>query len=149
MRSVRYFSAMTILFSQISLRGIELPNRIMVAPMCQYSAENGSATAWHMVHLGSLALSGAGMLCIEATAVEPDGRITRGCLGLWSDANEAALAPIMAAIRKYSKIAAVAAEPTERAVRPGCDFRGALGARVKALGQDEDRTRGRGGRRPR
>lgn len=96
---------MTILFSSICLRGIELPNRIMVAPMCQYSAENGSATAWHMMHLGSLALSGAGMLCIEATAVEPDGRITPGCLGLWSDANEAALAPIMAAIRKYSKIA--------------------------------------------
>jgi 2,4-dienoyl-CoA reductase-like NADH-dependent reductase (Old Yellow Enzyme family) len=96
---------MTALFSPITLRGLTLSNRIMIAPMCQYSAENGSASAWHMIHLGHLALSGAGMLCIEATAVEPEGRITHACLGLWSDANEAALIPIMAAIRKYSKIA--------------------------------------------
>jgi NADPH2 dehydrogenase len=96
---------MTTLFSPITLRDLKLANRIMVAPMCQYSAENGSANSWHMMHLGSLAMSGAGMLCIEATAVESDGRITPGCLGLWSDANEAALAPIMAGIRKYSKIA--------------------------------------------
>lgn len=96
---------MTTLFSPITLRDLKLANRIMVAPMCQYSAENGSANAWHMMHLGNLAMSGAGMLCIEATAVESDGRITPGCLGLWNDANEAALAPIMAGIRKYSKIA--------------------------------------------
>ncbi len=65
----------------------------------------GEATAWHMIHLGNLALSGAGMLCIEATAVEPDGRITPGDLGLWDDATEAALKPVLAAIRKHSKIA--------------------------------------------
>jgi NADPH2 dehydrogenase len=96
---------MTKLFSPLKLRGLTLPNRIMVAPMCQYSAENGAATAWHLIHIGSLTLSGAGMFCIEATHVEPEGRITPGCLGLWDDATEAALQPIMAAVRKYSKIA--------------------------------------------
>ena len=96
---------MSALFSPISLRGLTLPNRLMVAPMCQYSAEDGRATAWHMMHLGSLALSGASLLCLEATAVEPEGRITPGCLGLWDDATEAALVPVVAAIRRHSKIA--------------------------------------------
>lgn len=93
------------LFSPFSLRDLIIPNRIVVAPMCQYSAENGCATAWHMMHLGNLASSGAGALCIEATAVERDGRITPGCLGLWDDATETALAPVVAAIRRYSHIA--------------------------------------------
>ncbi len=96
---------MSALFSPATLRGVTLPNRIVVSPMCQYSAERGEATAWHMIHLGDLALSGAGMLFIEATAVEPDGRITPGDLGLWDDATEAALKPVLAAIRKHSKIA--------------------------------------------
>ncbi len=95
---------MSALFSPVTLRGLTLPNRIAISPMCQYSAEEGEATAWHMIHLGSLALSGAGLLCIEATAVEADGRITPGCLGLYNDATEAALRPVLAAIRKYSKI---------------------------------------------
>jgi NADPH2 dehydrogenase len=98
---------MSALFSPITLRGLAPKNRIMVSPMCEYSAENGEASAWHMIHLGTLALSGAGMLCIEATAVEADGRITPGCLGLYNDATEAALRPVLAAIRKYSKIAVV------------------------------------------
>jgi 2,4-dienoyl-CoA reductase-like NADH-dependent reductase (Old Yellow Enzyme family) len=96
---------MSALFSPITLRSLTLKNRIMVSPMCQYSAENGEASAWHMIHLGTLALSGAGLLCIEATAVEPEGRITPGCLGLYNDATEAALRPVLAAIRTYSKIA--------------------------------------------
>ena len=75
--------------------------------MCQYSAEQGKATAWHMLHLGHLALSGAAMLCLEATAVEPDGRITDGDLGLWDDATEAALVPVLAAIRQHSGTAVV------------------------------------------
>ncbi|PZR50137.1 NADH:flavin oxidoreductase/NADH oxidase [Paraburkholderia fungorum] len=95
---------MSALFSPLTLRSVTLPNRIVVSPMCQYSAERGEATAWHMIHLGSMALSGAGMLCIEATAVEPDGRITPGDLGLWDDATEAALVPVLAAIRKHSHI---------------------------------------------
>ncbi len=96
---------MSALFSPIQLRDLALANRIMVAPMCQYSAENGEANDWHFVHIGSLALSGAAMFCIEATAVEAIGRITPGCLGLWNDATEAALKPIMAMVRKRSKIA--------------------------------------------
>src|ERR1700693_330063 len=96
---------MSALFSPFTLRGVTIPNRIVVSPMCQYSAERGEATAWHMIHLGHLALSGAGMLCLEATAVEPDGRITPGDLGLWDDATEAALKPVIDAIRKHSHIA--------------------------------------------
>jgi 2,4-dienoyl-CoA reductase-like NADH-dependent reductase (Old Yellow Enzyme family) len=96
---------MSSLFSPIALRGLALPNRIMVAPMCQYSAEDGSATDWHFTHINSLALSGAAAFCIEATAVEAIGRITPGCLGLYNDANEAALRPILASVRKHSKIA--------------------------------------------
>ncbi|KWF35782.1 oxidoreductase [Burkholderia diffusa] len=95
---------MTALFSPFTLRGVTLPNRIVISPMCQYSAERGEATDWHMIHLGHLALSGAGLLCIEATAVEPDGRITAGDLGLWDDVTEAALEPVLAAIRKHSPI---------------------------------------------
>jgi 2,4-dienoyl-CoA reductase-like NADH-dependent reductase (Old Yellow Enzyme family) len=95
---------MSALFSPITLRNLTLRNRIVVSPMCQYSADNGAATAWHMIHLGSLSLSGAGMLCIEATAVEAEGRITPGDLGLYDDATEAALARVLAAIRTYSKI---------------------------------------------
>jgi len=93
------------LFTPFVLRSLMLANRIVVAPMCQYSAEDGRATAWHMMHLGSLASSGAAALFIEATAVERDGRITPGCLGLWDDTTEAALAPVVAAIRRYSGVA--------------------------------------------
>ncbi|MBN3738999.1 MULTISPECIES: NADH:flavin oxidoreductase/NADH oxidase [Burkholderia] len=95
---------MTALFSPFTLRGVTLPNRIVISPMCQYSAERGEATDWHMIHLGHLALSGAGLLCIEATAVEPDGRITHADLGLWDDVTEAALKPVLAAIRKHSPV---------------------------------------------
>jgi 2,4-dienoyl-CoA reductase-like NADH-dependent reductase (Old Yellow Enzyme family) len=96
---------MSALFSPIELRGLKLPNRIMVAPMCQYSAVNGEATDWHFTHINSLALSGAAMFCIEATHVEAIGRITPGCLGLYNDATEAALKPIIASVRKHSRIA--------------------------------------------
>ncbi len=86
---------MSALFSPIQLRDLKLANRIMVAPMCQYSAENGEANDWHFTHVNTLALSGAAMFCFEATHVEPIGRITPGCLGLWNDATEAALKPII------------------------------------------------------
>ena len=96
---------MSVLFSPIKLRGLSLANRIMVAPMCQYSADDGEATDWHFSHINTLALSGAAMVCIEATAVEATGRITHGCLGLWNDACEEALKPIIASARKHSKAA--------------------------------------------
>jgi 2,4-dienoyl-CoA reductase-like NADH-dependent reductase (Old Yellow Enzyme family) len=96
---------MSALFSPIRLRELMLPNRIMVAPMCQYSAEGGAANDWHFTHINTLALSGAAMFCIEATHVEAIGRITPGCLGLWNDATQAALRPVLASVRKHSKIA--------------------------------------------
>ena len=92
------------LFDPIALRSVTLPNRIVVSPMCQYSAVDGSATDWHMAHLGSLALSGAGLLCVEATAVTPEGRITPGDLGLYSDANEEALARVVRMVRWTSTV---------------------------------------------
>jgi 2,4-dienoyl-CoA reductase-like NADH-dependent reductase (Old Yellow Enzyme family) len=95
---------MSALFTPYALGPLPLRNRIMVSPMCQYSAEEGSATDWHMIHLGQLALSGAGLLVIEATAVEAVGRITPGDLGLYSDDNEAALARVLAAIRRHSRM---------------------------------------------
>jgi NADPH2 dehydrogenase len=91
---------MSALFSPIRLAGLELPNRIVVSPMCQYSADDGSATDWHMMHLGMLANSGAALVIVEATHVERQGRITHGCLGLYSDDNEAALGRVIAAARR-------------------------------------------------
>ena len=93
---------MSHLFQPLAIGSLALANRIVVAPMCQYSATDGSATDWHTIHLGQLAQSGAGMLVIEATAVLEDGRITTGDLGLYSDANEAALARVLAAVRPHS-----------------------------------------------
>jgi 2,4-dienoyl-CoA reductase-like NADH-dependent reductase (Old Yellow Enzyme family) len=83
---------------------LQLENRIAIAPMCQYSADEGLATDWHMIHLGHLALSGAGILMLEATAVTPEGRISGKDLGLWSDHHAAALAPVVRAIRRYAPI---------------------------------------------
>ncbi len=92
------------LFSAFAMRDLILRNRIVISPMCQYSAENGSAGDWHLIHLGQLAIGGAGLLCLEATAVEPEGRITPGCLGLYSDENESALAKILHLVRRISPI---------------------------------------------
>lgn len=72
---------MSALFTPFALDGLSLPNRIVIAPMCQYSAVDGNAQDWHLIHLGNLALSGAGLLVIEATGVEPEGRITPACHG--------------------------------------------------------------------
>ncbi len=93
------------LFSPIRLGPLTLANRIMVSPMCQYSAVDGNPVDWHLIHLGSLAISGAGLLCVEATAVRPEGRIAPGCLGLYSDENQAGLQRVVAALRSVSGIA--------------------------------------------
>lgn len=95
---------MSKLFSPIAIGKLTLSNRIVISPMCQYSAEDGQATDWHLIHLGHMALSGAGLLFIEATAVAAEGRISAGDLGLWSDQTEAALARVITAIRRYSPI---------------------------------------------
>jgi 2,4-dienoyl-CoA reductase-like NADH-dependent reductase (Old Yellow Enzyme family) len=92
------------LFSPYRLGPVSLRNRIAVAPMCQYSADDGRANEWHLIHLGHLALSGAGLMFTEATAVEPVGRISAQDLGLWSDETEAALKPVVDAVRRHSSI---------------------------------------------
>jgi 2,4-dienoyl-CoA reductase-like NADH-dependent reductase (Old Yellow Enzyme family) len=93
--------AMAHLFEPLTLGGVTLTNRIAVSPMCQYSAEDGSANDWHLQHLVGLSLSGAGLVIVEQTAVEAAGRISHGCLGLYSDANEAALARVVAACQRW------------------------------------------------
>jgi NADPH2 dehydrogenase len=92
---------MPSLFSPITLGSVELANRIVVSPMCQYSAFDDCASDWHLAHLGMLANSGAGLLIVEATHVERHGRITHGCLGLYSDDNEATLARVVAHCRRH------------------------------------------------
>src|SRR3954449_11915588 len=131
---------MSALFSPITLRGLTLPNRIMVAPMCQYSSRDGEANDWHFTHINSLALSGAGMFCIEATAVEAIGRITPGCLGLWNDATEAVLKPILASVRKHSKTAV--AMQLAHAGRKGSSHKPWDGGQQIPLGQGGWRTEG-------
>jgi 2,4-dienoyl-CoA reductase-like NADH-dependent reductase (Old Yellow Enzyme family) len=96
---------MSRLFSPWALGDLPLANRIVVAPMCQYSASDGTPGDWHRVHLGHLALSGAGLLILEATAISPEGRISPQDLGLYSDANEAALRDLVAMVRTMSPVA--------------------------------------------
>ena len=91
------------LFTPLQLGGITLPNRIVISPMCQYSADDGSMTDWHLVHLGQLACSGAGLMVLEATHVTREGRISHGCSGLYSEHNEAAMARVIAACRRISR----------------------------------------------
>ncbi|MGZ2412902.1 2,4-dienoyl-CoA reductase-like NADH-dependent reductase (Old Yellow Enzyme family) [Sphingomonas sp. F9_3S_D5_B_2] len=93
---------MSALFSPLDVGGLRLTNRIVIAPMCQYSAEDGCMTDWHTIHLGHLALSGAALLTIEATSVTPEGRISWGDTGLWSDENEAAMARVLKSVRRWS-----------------------------------------------
>lgn len=93
---------MSVLFSEGRLGGLALDNRVVVSPMCQYSAVDGVAQDWHLVHLGGLMMSGAALVILEATAVEAIGRGTHGCLGLYDDAQEAALARLVEALRRLS-----------------------------------------------
>ena len=95
---------MSRLFQPMRIGNLDLHNRIIIAPMCQYSATEGSANDWHLIHLGHLALSGASLMILEATAVLPEGRITARDLGLYSDANEHALARVLGALRAHSPI---------------------------------------------
>ena len=90
----------SVLFSPYRLAGLELANRIVVSPMCQYSADDGCANDWHLMHLGMMAHSGAALVVVEATHVERHGRITHGCLGLYNDDNEAALARVIMQARR-------------------------------------------------
>ncbi|MFI5427267.1 hypothetical protein [Aeromicrobium sp. UC242_57] len=94
----------SLLFQPLTIRDIEIPNRIMVSPMCMYAAEDGLANAYHLVHLGRFALGGAGIVMAEATAVEERGRISNGDLGLWADEQGAALAPVAQFIKDHGSV---------------------------------------------
>ena len=94
---------MSTLFTPLQLGSVTLPNRIVVAPMCQYSAVDGTMTDWHLIHLGSMAVSGAGLTVVEATGVTREGRISHGCTGLYSDENEAAMKRVIDAYRRISR----------------------------------------------
>jgi len=112
---------MSQLFTPYSLGNLKLPNRIVIPPMCQYSAVDGNATDWHVMHYGSLSHSGAGLLIIEATAVVPEGRISYADLGLWSDENANALKRVLDAIRTYSAMP-VAIQLAHAGRKASCDL---------------------------
>jgi len=92
---------MSLLFTPLALRGLTLDNRVVVPPLCQYSSQDGVASDWHAQHLPALAISGAGLVVVEMTDVEPIGRITPWCAGLWGDAHEEAMTRVLASCRKY------------------------------------------------
>lgn len=91
----------SVLFSPIALRGVTLPNRVVVSPMCQYNSNNGSANDWHLMHLGSFSLGCAGLVMCEMTNVNPIGRISPKCAGMYSDDNEMALKRVHDFCRTY------------------------------------------------
>ena len=95
---------MSALFEPYTLKDVTLRNRIAIPPMCQYMAEDGIVNDWHHVHLASMARGGAGLLVVEATAVAPEGRITPGCAGLWSDAHAEAFVPMVKAIKTAGSV---------------------------------------------
>lgn len=96
-----------LLFTPITLRDVKLKNRVVISPMCQYSAKNGMANDWHMVHLGKFAQGGAGAVFVEATAVHPNGRITHGDMGIWSDAHIPPLKRIAAFVKSQGAVPAM------------------------------------------
>src|SRR5690606_1346334 len=93
------------LFSPLEVGKLKLANRIVIAPMCQYSAVDGCMTDWHQIHLGHLALSGAALLTLEATAVVPEGRISYADVGLWDDKTEEAMGQILESLRPITRMA--------------------------------------------
>jgi 2,4-dienoyl-CoA reductase-like NADH-dependent reductase (Old Yellow Enzyme family) len=98
---------MSRLFSPFSLRAVTFPNRVFVSPMCQYSSDNGMPNDWHLVHLGSRAVGGAGLVCVEAAGVSPEARITPWDAGIWSDAHARAWKPIADFIREQGSVPAI------------------------------------------
>jgi 2,4-dienoyl-CoA reductase-like NADH-dependent reductase (Old Yellow Enzyme family) len=124
------------LFTPLDLGPLSLPNRIAVAPMCQYSAQDGTPGDWHLQHWMTLALSGAGMITIEATGVTRQGRITHGCLGLYSDDNEVAVARTLAAARRVAPAGTRFGIQIGHAGRKASTWRPWEGSGSLPLGQD-------------
>src|SRR5574340_1170769 len=134
------------LFSPMSLGGLELANRIVVSPMCQYSADDGCANDWHLMHLGMMAHSGAALVIVEATHVERSGRITHGCLGLYNDDNEAALRRVIEQARRMGD--ARFGIQLAHSGRKGSAQRPWEGAQALKAGADPWQTVAASGRRP-
>ena len=127
----------SMLFSPLSLRGVMLANRVVVSPMCQYSAYEGHINDWHRTHLASFAMGGAGLVFVEATAVERRGRITHGCTGLWSDGQIEGMRDLVEVIHSHGAIAALQiahAGPKANTNRPWEGYR-PLGPAQAALGE--------------
>jgi 2,4-dienoyl-CoA reductase-like NADH-dependent reductase (Old Yellow Enzyme family) len=126
---------MSALFTPVRVGVLELANRVVIAPMCQYSAANGCMTDWHLIHLGHLALSGAALLTIEATAVVPEGRITYADVGLWNDETEAAIARTLDSIWRWSDIP-IAIQLAHAGRKASTEDRGKVGCRSHPTVQD-------------
>ena len=131
--------AQTRLFTPFQVGKLKLDNRIVIAPMCQYSAVDGCMTDWHLIHLGHLALSGAAILTIEATAVVPEGRITYGDVGLYDDATRPPWRRCLTSVRRWSDMPI--AHPARPRRAQGLD-RGAVEGR-RANSRPASRTAGR------
>lgn len=121
------------LLSPLALRGLTMRNRIAMAPMCQYSAEDGMADDWHLVHLGSRAVGGVGLVLVEATAVSADGRITPGDLGIWSDAHIGPLARIARFVRSQGALAGIQLAHAGRKASTAAPWAG--GATLRTAGE--------------
>lgn len=125
---------MAHLFEPLTLRGITLPNRIAVAPMCQYSAQEGRAQDWHLVHYGGLAQGGAGLILVEATAVQPEGRISPEDLGLWNEAQAEALTPVVRFMASQGAVPGIQLAHAGRKACTQAPWRGAGGTIPEAEG---------------
>jgi len=125
---------MSVLFSPLQQRGLVLRNRIAVSPMCQYSAVDGLPDAWHLVHLGSRAVGGAGLVMTEAAAVSPEGRISPEDAGLWNDAQRDAWAPIAAFLRAQGAAPAIQLAHAGRKASTHAPWRGRGAVPVEAGG---------------
>jgi len=110
---------MSLLFSPLTLRAVTFPNRVFVSPMCQYSAQDGVPNEWHLVHLGSRAVGGAGLVITEAASVSPEGRITPWDAGIWSEKQVAAWQPIAAFIKANGAVPGIQIAHAGR--KAGCD----------------------------
>ncbi len=131
---------MSDLYSPLTLRGLTLRNRTVVAPMCQYSAHMGLANDWHLVHLGRFAIGGFGLVTVEATGVEARGRISYGCLGLWSDAQIAPMKRIVDFIHAQGAAAGIQLAHAGRKASSKLPFMPAPDAEQKARHSYEDWT---------
>lgn len=129
------------LFSPLTIRGVTLRNRIVMSPMCQYSSEEGLADDWHLVHLGSRAVGGAGLVFVEATAVTRDGRISPGDMGIWTDRHIEPLGRIARFVQRMGAVPAIQLAHAGR--KASCDVPWRGGARLKTAEQG-----GMAGRRP-